>query len=146
MSRFLRLGRLWQDIQYGCRQLAGSPGFATIAVLSLAIGIGANCAIFSFADALLLRPLPVARPGEVLTTANGGGGRLFAPARFSEDRCVGGSLDATAKTGRATRWARHGFKGHPLQQIKASGCARGSIRVCSARAALRLAQSAPILP
>src|SRR4030095_1002531 len=49
---------------------AGSPGFTTIAVLSLAVGIGANCAIFSFADALLLRPLPVARPGEVLTVGS----------------------------------------------------------------------------
>jgi macrolide transport system ATP-binding/permease protein len=64
------LERLWQDIQYGCRMLAGSPGFASIAVLSLAIGIGANCAIFSYADALLLRPLPVARPGEVLTVGS----------------------------------------------------------------------------
>src|SRR6266540_2640578 len=61
------LERLWQDIRYGCHMLAGSPGFASIAVLSLAIGIGANCAIFSFADALLLRPLPIARPAEVLT-------------------------------------------------------------------------------
>src|SRR5213593_886433 len=70
MLEFLRPGRLWQDIRYGCRLLAGSPGFTTIAVLSLAIGIGANCAIFSFADALLLRPLPVARPGEVLTVGS----------------------------------------------------------------------------
>jgi macrolide transport system ATP-binding/permease protein len=70
MLEFLGPGRLWQDIRYGCRLLAGSPGFTTIAVLSLAIGIGANCAIFSFADALLLRPLPVARPGEVLTVGS----------------------------------------------------------------------------
>ena len=67
---FLGLERLWQDVRYGGRVLAGSPGFATIAVLSLAIGIGANCAIFSFADALLLRPLPVARPGEVFTVGS----------------------------------------------------------------------------
>src|SRR5205823_651032 len=40
------------------------------AVLSLAVGIGANCAIFSFADALLLRPLPVPRPGEVFTVGS----------------------------------------------------------------------------
>jgi predicted permease len=64
------LERLWQDVRYGCRTLAGSPWFAVTAVLSLAIGIGANCAIFSFADALLLRPLPVARPGEVLTVGS----------------------------------------------------------------------------
>src|SRR5262249_23886427 len=44
--------------------------FTSVAVLSLAIGIGANTAIFSFADALLLRPLPVARPGEVLTVGS----------------------------------------------------------------------------
>jgi macrolide transport system ATP-binding/permease protein len=69
-SGFVWLERLWQDVQYGCRLLAGSPGFASIAVISLAIGIGANCAIFSFADALLLRPLPVARPGEVLTVGS----------------------------------------------------------------------------
>src|SRR5215813_9319292 len=64
---FVWVERLWQDVKYGCRTLAASPAFTIVAVLSLAIGIGANCAIFSFADALLLRPLPVARPGEVLT-------------------------------------------------------------------------------
>jgi hypothetical protein len=54
---------LWQDLRYGCRMLAASPGFAVVSILSLAIGIGANTAIFSFADGLLLRPLPVARRG-----------------------------------------------------------------------------------
>src|SRR5262249_60488287 len=61
---FVWVERLWQDVRFGCRTLASSPAFTIVAVLSLAIGIGANCAIFSFADALLLRPLPVARPGE----------------------------------------------------------------------------------
>ncbi len=60
----------WQDVRYGLRVLAASPAFTIVAVLSLAIGIGANCAIFSFADALLLRPLPVARPDEVLTVGS----------------------------------------------------------------------------
>ncbi|RPJ80005.1 MAG: hypothetical protein EHM13_12740, partial [Acidobacteria bacterium] len=64
------LEHLWQDVSYGCRMFARAPGFTTTAVLSLAIGIGANCAIFSFADALLLRPLPVARPGEVVTVGS----------------------------------------------------------------------------
>ena len=64
------LERLWQDVRYGCRTLAASPAFAVVAVLSLAIGIGANCAIFSLADALLLRPLPIARPGDVFTVGS----------------------------------------------------------------------------
>ncbi|MGE5243421.1 MAG: ABC transporter permease [Betaproteobacteria bacterium] len=67
---FVWLENLWQDVRYGCRTLAGAPGFAIVAVASLALGIGANCAIFSFADALLLRPLPVARPGDVLTVGS----------------------------------------------------------------------------
>jgi len=61
---------LWQDVRYGARMLAASPAFTIVAVVSLAIGIGANCAIFSFADGLLLRPLPVARPGEVLAVGS----------------------------------------------------------------------------
>jgi hypothetical protein len=64
------LERLWQDVRYGCRILGKNPGLTTVAVVSLAIGVGANCAIFSFADALLLRPLPVARPGEIMTVGS----------------------------------------------------------------------------
>src|SRR5580704_4692261 len=69
-SVFVWLERLWQDIRYGCRLLAASPGFTAVAVLSLAVGIGANCAIFSFADALVLRPLPVPQPGDVFTVGS----------------------------------------------------------------------------
>jgi predicted permease len=48
----------WKDIKYGARVLARSPGFAAVAVLTLALGIGANSAIFSVIDALVIRPLP----------------------------------------------------------------------------------------
>src|SRR5579871_4870522 len=57
---------LWNDIRYGIRILAANPGFAAVAILSLAIGIGANTAMFSLADALLLRPLPVERTSEIV--------------------------------------------------------------------------------
>jgi len=66
-SAWTWLERSWHDVRYASRLLAASPAFTAIAVLSLAIGIGANTAIFSFGDALLLRPLPVARPTEVYT-------------------------------------------------------------------------------
>lgn len=64
------LADLARDLRHGCRMLARNPGFTAVSVLSVAIGIGANCAVFSFADALLLRPLAVPRPGEVVTVGS----------------------------------------------------------------------------
>jgi macrolide transport system ATP-binding/permease protein len=67
---FHPIDTLVQDVRYAWRMMRKSPGFTTVAVLSLAIGTGANTAVFSFADALLLRPLPVPRPGEVMTVGS----------------------------------------------------------------------------
>jgi predicted permease len=76
------LERLWQDLRYSVRMMRRNPGFAAAAILSLALGIGANTAIFSLLNALVFRPLPVADPQHLVQFTNtfplwdtGGSGR-----------------------------------------------------------------------
>src|ERR1041385_409882 len=57
---------LWRDRRYGARLLWKAPGFTAVALLALALGMGATTAIFSVVDAVLLKPLPFRDPGRVL--------------------------------------------------------------------------------
>jgi predicted permease len=66
------LESLGADVRYALRALRASPGFAIVAILSLGLGIGANTAIFSLIDAVVLRTLPVERPDELMQVTMGG--------------------------------------------------------------------------
>src|SRR5262245_57843558 len=56
------LEELWQDLRFGARMLLNKPGFTLIALITLALGIGANTVVFSFFNGILLRPLPFQQP------------------------------------------------------------------------------------
>ena len=79
------LDEIAQDIRYGFRTLAKSYGFTAVAVLTLALGIGANSAIFSFVDGVLLKPLPYPDPERILQVWEklpGGGNNGVSTANF----------------------------------------------------------------
>lgn len=64
---------LWRDLQYASRTLRKNPGFTAIAILTLALGIGANSAGFAVFDAIVLKPLPVNNPESLVLVTRVGG-------------------------------------------------------------------------
>src|SRR5215467_4258180 len=65
--RWSFIENLFSDVRYGSRILLGNPGFSVVAILTIALGIGANTAIFSVVYAALIRPLPYSQPGRLIT-------------------------------------------------------------------------------
>src|SRR5262245_13713883 len=65
------LEALWQDVRYGGRMLRKNPGFTSVAVLTLALGIGANTALFTAIDTVMFRPLTARDPSKLVFVAKG---------------------------------------------------------------------------
>src|SRR6478672_12251340 len=76
---------IWQDVKYSVRVLLKSPGFAFVAVLALSLGIGANTAIFSVVNAVVLNPLPFPHPEEIVLVRDDLTGRQLEDVGLSVD-------------------------------------------------------------
>jgi hypothetical protein len=103
---------LARDLQYAARTLRASPAFTIAAALTLAIGIGANTAIFSAVDGVLLKPLPFANPDRIVTLwqtdpANGITRGAVAPANFLDWRERSHAFDAMASARTTSRYSAH---------------------------------------
>src|SRR5260370_3342819 len=91
---------LLQDVRYGLRMLAKNPGFTLIAILTLALGIGANATIFSVINSVILRPLPFPEPERLVAirgadTRNNERGRPVSYPDFADLRSQTRTLEST---------------------------------------------------
>ena len=136
------MGTLGQDLLYSLRSLGKAPAFTATAIVTLALGIGANSAIFSVVNAVLLRPLPFADAGRIVHLAWDGGGYLQSLSAIS-------SSTGTTMRDRSTRWPRGGrrwcevnVEGEP-STVHALAVSRDFLRGRWARTGARTTDSQP---
>ncbi len=119
---------LWRDIQYGCRMLRHSPTFTAVAVLSLAVGIGGNAAMFSLVDSLLIRPLPYSAPDRLVRITS-----IFPRAALPEFQQQSRTMDVAA----VSTGAEYNLTGQgEAQRIFGSAGSPNFLSVLGARLAL----------
>jgi predicted permease len=102
------IDEMLQDVRYGVRRCRNSPGFSIVAMLTLAVGIGANTAMFSLVDAILLRPLPIEDPRQLVQVNRrgpGGQGPVISYPTYQFLRDNQSSFSDLAGTGRVWRWS-----------------------------------------
>lgn len=120
--------RLWQDLRYALRVLQKNKGYAITAVLSLALGIGANTAVFSLIDAVMLELLPVMNPQELvslgdptavqsLSIGTGGNTKIFSYQFFKRFREQNGVFSDLYATGRCERLDLNNGAEHPTARF-----------------------------
>ncbi len=123
---------LWQDLRYGARMLIKTPGFTAVAVLSLALGIGANTAIFSLADKVLFKKLPVEESDRLVTvsaTSSRGLGTVFSYPDFADYRANNQVFDGLVCYAQRALTLTEGGQAERLQGMIVSGNYFAALRV-----------------
>src|SRR5262245_33043199 len=133
------MNTLWQDLRYGARMLLKNPGFTLIAVLTLALVIGANTAIFGVVNAVLLQPLPFAEPDRLVwvwgNIRNGGNRASVSPPDYLDYRAQNTTFEHFAATFTVPSFVSLTGSGEP-ERLEARGVTGNFFQAMGVSAAL----------